>query len=75
MNDSQSNSTTVEKHTGSPTVVEGAIMERYISTLLPHFHVCNGERPHGHFLQEEAWEVNDWVQSHISRTADTFQKP
>lgn len=42
------------------------LMEReeirsYLDTLVPHFHVCSGPRPGGHFLQSEAWMVHEML--------------
>lgn len=33
----------------------------YLDVTAPHFHICNGKRPGGHFLQGPAWEVRETV--------------
>lgn len=41
--------------------------ESYVRTCIPHFHVCNGPRPGGHFIQKESSEVHDLVLEHVGR--------
>lgn len=47
---------------------------QYLAVHVPHFHVCNGRRPNGAFLQKEAWVVNDWVIESVSRLIETDKK-
>lgn len=48
------------------------MIRSYLSriTVAPHFHICNGPRPGGHFYQSEAWEVRDMVLDHVTRVIE-----
>lgn len=45
----------------------------YLDVMVPHFHICNGERPTASpesppaFWQYEAWEVREMVLNHVVR--------
>lgn len=44
----------------------------YTDAAAPHFHVCNGPRPGGHFIQKEAWPVRIMVLDHVCRVTERF---
>lgn len=51
--------------------VFGIATKWYIDMMCPHFHVCRGERPNGHFTQDEAGEVRELVLNDVVNTIES----
>lgn len=49
---------------------EGYDVRGYIDSHVPHFHVCNGDRPGGYFLQGPAWQVRECTIDSVTRAIE-----